>query len=390
MSLQIPFAAGSLALSSDRVSADDAARQERTAQEILRRLADGPGLILADEVGMGKTFVALAVAASVALTRPADGPVVVMVPPTLKHKWPKDWDVFSEHCLRGEAQRTLKAHSADSGVAFLRLLDNEPDRRTAIIFLTHGALNRSLTDEWVKLALIRRALARRTTREHVRRALPRFAGRLLRSQWVDRQAPDLWDRLLDQPPHQWLRLMRSTLGEKAPTDDPVPASLVAAMEDLDFEPVLDALESMPLRESAYVDDRLQRARQALSFVLGELWKAWQRAARFHSPLLVFDEAHHLKNVTQLSSLFVEEGASEDSEAVSRGPLAGVFTRMLFLTATPFQLGHHELINVLRRFAGIAWDSLDAPPMGKGPPTRRRWYLRIARRLVATPLRCSSR
>jgi superfamily II DNA or RNA helicase len=364
MSFGIPFATGAITLNTDRVSAEDAARQERTAQEILRRLADEPGLILADEVGMGKTFVALAVAASVALTRPDDGPVVIMVPPSLKHKWPKDWDVFCEHCLHGEAQRTLKAASADSGVAFLRLLDDEPNRRKAIIFLTHGALNRSLTDEWVKLALIRRALARRSTKEHVRRALPKFAGRLLRSQWVDHQAPGLWERLLERPPHQWLRLMQSALGEKAPTDDPVPTGLVDAIEGLDLEPVLSALESMPLRESTYVDSRLRSARQALSTALSELWTAWQRAARFHSPLLVFDEAHHLKNPTQLSSLFAEDGATEDSDHVSRGPLAGVFTRMLFLTATPFQLGHHELINVLRRFAGIAWDSQDAPSSGK--------------------------
>src|SRR5262245_36493008 len=159
MSFHVPFASDAISLGTDRVSTDDAARQQRTASEILRRLAEVPGLILADEVGMGKTFVALAVAASVALTRAAAGPVVVMVPPSLKDKWPKDWDVFREHCLRGQAQTLLQAASADSGVAFLRLLDDEPDRRKAIIFLTHGALNRSLTDEWVKLALIRRALA---------------------------------------------------------------------------------------------------------------------------------------------------------------------------------------------------------------------------------------
>jgi len=50
-----------------RISAEDAARQERTAREILARLTRQPGVILADEVGMGKTFVALAVAVSVAL-----------------------------------------------------------------------------------------------------------------------------------------------------------------------------------------------------------------------------------------------------------------------------------------------------------------------------------
>src|SRR5215831_10285500 len=41
-----------------RISAEDATRQEATAHEILQRLARQPGLILADEVGMGKTFVA--------------------------------------------------------------------------------------------------------------------------------------------------------------------------------------------------------------------------------------------------------------------------------------------------------------------------------------------
>ena len=114
---------------------------------------------------MGKTFVALAVAASVALARPDDGPIVVMVPSSLKDKWPKDWQVFREHCLQGEARERLgePAGRAESGVDLLRLLDDVAERRKAIIFLTHGGLNRSLTDEWVKLALIRRALLRRTS-----------------------------------------------------------------------------------------------------------------------------------------------------------------------------------------------------------------------------------
>ena len=41
----------------------DAERQEATAQSILSDLARQPGVILADEVGMGKTYVALAVIA---------------------------------------------------------------------------------------------------------------------------------------------------------------------------------------------------------------------------------------------------------------------------------------------------------------------------------------
>src|SRR5262249_20015637 len=215
----------------NRVSAEDALRQERTAQEILHRLESQPGVILADEVGMGKTFVALAVAASVALARPDDGPVVVMVPSSLKYKWPREWEVFRENSLKGEKTRFLDAGSADSGVSFLKLLDDPSEHTKEIVFLTHGALNRSLTDEWVKLALIRRALLRRTTREHVRKALPRFAGRLLRRQEVDRNAPDLWERLLDRPPDQWRRVMQRAGLQM--DDDPVPSALVEAMERLE-------------------------------------------------------------------------------------------------------------------------------------------------------------
>lgn len=362
MSFSIPYPEGVISLHTDRISAEDAQRQERTAREILRRLENQPGLILADEVGMGKTFVALAVASAVALARPDDGPVIVMVPPSLKQKWPKDWDVFHAKCLDQGICKRLDTKVADSGIDFMKLLDDPPDRRKEIVFLTHGALDRSLTDEWVKLALIRRALLRRTTMGHVRRALPRFAGRLLRRQWVDKKDPDLWEKLLDTPPDRWRRIIERTgLGID---DDPVPAKLIEVMGELDLQPVLDTLDRLPLRESHNIDERLQDARRALSEGLGNLWKAWLRKARFHSPLLIFDEAHHLKNITQLSSLFIEEGAAEDSDAVSRGPLAGVFSRMLFLTATPFQLGHKELINVLSRFEGINWNSPDAPPGGK--------------------------
>ncbi|MEW6260227.1 MAG: helicase-related protein [Thermodesulfobacteriota bacterium] len=37
-----------------------------------------------------------------------------------------------------------------------------------------------------------------------------------------------------------------------------------------------------------------------------------------------------------------------------------FDRMVFLTATPFQLGHQELIRVLRSFAAVRWSSSEAP------------------------------
>src|SRR3954465_8279874 len=86
-------------LRNDRVSNDDADRQQRTAAEILRRLDDQPGLVLADEVGMGKTYVALAVAVSVLEATRRKHPVVVMVPAAVADKWPTEWAVFEERCL---------------------------------------------------------------------------------------------------------------------------------------------------------------------------------------------------------------------------------------------------------------------------------------------------
>ena len=67
-------------LRNERVPDEDADRQSRTATEILHRLDNQPGVVLADEVGMGKTYVALAVAVSVLEATKRRRPVVVMVP----------------------------------------------------------------------------------------------------------------------------------------------------------------------------------------------------------------------------------------------------------------------------------------------------------------------
>jgi SNF2 family DNA or RNA helicase len=78
-----------------RVPEIDQTRQRAEVVEILRRLRDQPGVVLADEVGMGKTFVALAIAYSVAVRSPR-GPVIVMVPANLVDKWEQDLKTFCE------------------------------------------------------------------------------------------------------------------------------------------------------------------------------------------------------------------------------------------------------------------------------------------------------
>ena len=78
-----------------QIKEKDARRQEQTAKEILNRIRDKqPGLILGDEVGMGKTFVALSVAVSTHLSDPKRRPIVIMVPPNLMAKWELQYHLF--------------------------------------------------------------------------------------------------------------------------------------------------------------------------------------------------------------------------------------------------------------------------------------------------------
>lgn len=349
-----------------RIDEASARRQRATAHEILARLADHPGLVLADEVGMGKTYVALAVGVSIALQNIAQGngsgPVVVMVPPSVKHKWPQDFSVFRDRCLKREAQARvpLTATTAETGVDFLKLLDDPPERQKHLIFLTHGALSRGLSDPWVKLALIRRVF-RRPSLASVRRAFPRFAGKLLRLQ--SKTSDDVFWDCLEAPPTAW-RSILARYGIET-DDDPVPHALWHSVEELQgkpFDAIAEVLGSLPQRDSGQLDDRILEARRKISQAFDEVWRTWLAAAckKVRLPLLILDEAHHLKNrATRAASLFSEEVAEDDARAVA-GPLNGVFERMLFLTATPFQLGHHELLSVLSVFKNIDWTSPNAP------------------------------
>ena len=365
-----PFPSTRVTLANDRVSRDDSRRQEAATVEILKRLGRQPGVVLADEVGMGKTFVAMAVAASVIIDRPDAGPVVVMVPSSLKDKWPRDWALFQEKCLRRAPE--IRARSAKAGVAFLKLLDDPVDRRAHVIFLTHGALHRSLRDGFAQLALIRRAFKGRSTLQKQRARFHRFAGRLLRlDSSIEHRAPGLIGDLLERPCESWLKVIHRAHESfrESITDDPVPTHLAAALDAMDgpeLNGLVDALRDLPLNESANVRERLVEIRRVLKREMNGVWRVALNRSNFRSPLLILDEAHHVKNpATRLASLFVDPEAAEESEYfTTAGALGGKFERMLFLTATPFQLGHQELVRVLERFEGVNWRAARRPLMSR--------------------------
>lgn len=367
-----------------RISLEDATRQERTARELQRRLNSQPGVILADEVGMGKTFVALATAVSVAISDPKRRPVVIMVPPSLKQKWPTDFELFRQKCLPTKLAAKVTAAQADGAVRFFKLLDDPPSRRPHLIFLVHGAFSRQLVDKWVMLAFMRQSLHRRRDADDLRRRLPNVLSELLEMRWVGGTGSRIWAELLATPPAQWLKLLQrhsvDPEHDRDPNtdDDPVPDAVVRFLRGLtvsDTRGIFDALAAIPVRRSPTWSSRVREAARVIRAEIRKLWPRCIAALQLHLPLLVLDEAHHLKNPgTQLASLFRNEEAREDMEMI-RGAFGGVFERMLLLTATPFQLGHAELCSVLSTFGGTNWQARSAPEGGRAHFDRQMAQLR---------------
>lgn len=365
-----------------RVPEADQKRQRIEVQEILRRLRSQPGVILADEVGMGKTFVALATAYSVTVHSPR-GPVIVMVPANLVDKWEQDLKTFCElylenrHAVQcdGATRKDLTDPSAVRyGVArhsieLMRLLDDSPRERSHIIFLAQGAMGRRQTDKWVRLALIAEALRRHGRGKanrliQVKSQIHRFLGELLSAIGEERAhewGEELWQRLLKTGPEAWKDIYNNAVRDERRrlSDDPVPKSVTRALQRIELKPLAEALAQMPVRArggEARVSERLGVARKALREIEEHLWRKLLSEARWRSPLLVMDEAHHLKNPGTLLARQLQSPDSERDLRTGDGAMANAFDRMLFLTATPFQLGHHELVHVLKRFGDVRWDA----------------------------------
>ncbi|HID74909.1 MAG TPA: hypothetical protein EYP56_02815 [Planctomycetaceae bacterium] len=254
----------------ERVPREDQRRQRAEAKEILRRFRAQPGVVLADEVGMGKTFVALAVAYSIGI-QSRRGPVIVTVPANLIDKWVQDLKTFCELYLenrvpffRADASLRrlcdpppLRYGIARRSVELMKLLDDKPRHRCHLIFVAQGAMSRQQSDKWVRLALVREALRRHGRGKaqrliKVKRHIHRFIAELL---WAigEQKASDwgenLWHDLLQSDPRDWIELYNDSLRNDRHrlTDDPVPEAVVKALPRIDVRPLAEALEKMPIR-----------------------------------------------------------------------------------------------------------------------------------------------
>jgi hypothetical protein len=362
MSVNWPFAHDKLNLGGtgrSQIQPEDADRQTLTAKAILQDMSTQPGVLLSDEVGMGKTYVALATASSVIVaTGGKQGPVVIMVPSRLRGKWQREWHHFKRHCAVGGSLDWIRDTYAHSPTEFFKLLDGNDQNRKHLVFVTTGCFSGGLGDPWIKLAMIR--LARRHTKltSHQKARLYRWATELVRLVSWRNLTEEVVKKLMNTDPARWKDvLVREALLDEE-DDDPIPELLEKCEDKIDWTPLVEVIrQALPTRISVNIGERLKVVRSGFNAACRSIYNEWLQCSKWYSPLLVLDEAHHAKNDhTLLARLFRQ---SSDEVALLRGK----FQRMLFLTATPFQLGHQELIRVLKSFGAIRWNSPKAPPVG---------------------------
>ena len=134
----------------------------------------------------------------------------------------------------------------------------------------------------------------------MKKQIHHFLGELLwaigeerTSDWGD----ELWLKLLATDPEAWKEIYNAAQRDERRRlrDDPVPKSVTRTIRRMDLKPIAEALEEMPLRVSDRLSERLSVARRRLVQVEKTLWNRVLAQTRWRSPLLVLDEAHHLKN-----------------------------------------------------------------------------------------------
>jgi hypothetical protein len=339
----------------------DWSRQRHTALDILQRLKTQEGVILADQVGMGKTYVALAVAVSQILSTDEPGQVVIFVPAAVADKWVREWRKFSETLLAPGTGIRCVDQPVRSGEALLKQLDDAPETRAHVVVVTHTALTAMLKDTFIQLALLHYATRYQRDGADLRKRIAKWStgldGLFRDREFTTRRV----EKLLDTHPSKW-RDMWTRLGGAALSDDPVPAALEDTVRNLDLGALRAVIDALPIRSSESIRDRLENARKALANITQSTWKSLLSRTELDLPLLIVDEAHRLKNPNaKLGKLF-----GERSDAADSGAFRGIFRRMLFLTATPFELGHSELIEVLSRMGAVR--AADLPPV---PPLKDR-------------------
>ena len=170
------------------------------------RLATSPwqGILIADEVGLGKTISAIRIIRRLHSTGEA-GPVIIACPGSLRSKWKQEL----HH--RGD----LEAVVADSGRRLLRIVENLREGEPRVVIVSHGILRRSATLEQlmdtlpeVMLTIIDEAHHCRNPRNRLHDAAQLLTMRsrqsvLMTATPVNLREEELWVQLSLLAPDRW-------------------------------------------------------------------------------------------------------------------------------------------------------------------------------------------
>lgn len=290
----------------DGIPAADVDRQEDTVLRALEMLDDRPGVLLADEVGMGKTYEALGIAAATQYQNRRSRIVVVTPGPDLNTKWFSEFSRFREMYDFGE-----------NVVAVRSLAEFIQKARKHAVVVAPVTIFQSGRGAGAQTYLLSLYFYWKALHGHTANAImARFRDG--RHDRVDVAAERFLDVFgLSQVESHLVKAFRRGRSGGA-----------AGLDDLYERGGLDAFEN-----AAAVRNALYRARFVLT---GKLMPMLD--------LLIVDEAHKLKNPGSLRT------------QAMRRVFDGRFRKALFLTATPFQLDVAELREVFSLFTGAK----DAP------------------------------
>lgn len=271
------------------VPANEIRRQLRTASVLRDRLDEFGGVILGDEVGSGKTFVTFALLAHFLTTSPRKGAIVLVPTAQLEEKWERQMQTYFRAAIRDKrtANRLEGRIQRADRYSLPRLRPN------AVVIARHSLFSYQMSKYDVAAVV-----------ESYIRGLPspRPFRRFMKACGLN---PDegVWPSWADQSIlERDRRLLRP----------------------------LDVVYQRYQGGERQLADATRRAVQRVRLEMG-------RRLLPNASLIVVDEAHNLR--------------STDS-SVYRSlmhVLSGKFDALLFLTATPFQLGRSELRNVIEFF-----------------------------------------
>lgn len=356
----------------------DAPRQRQTVETILKRFFASRSSerfeiqILADEVGMGKTFVALGVAYSILeqlKSKRGESDlagcyqrVLVLTPPNyaLYNKWVREVSEFTKRCVLPAHQNQelffapQPIERLDDLAVQLRKGNRQPQVLVAKMSLFGG-------DKLEYYDLKRRFLL----------------GVLFRH-WGIRFNNDQRERLLRGAAEGWprrpemLTQLEEWEDERLPFSEDQLLGYLQCLNREDSKEVEAVLELCREVASPYFRDRDEGFRKIAGGLIQIYRLAAIRSIQKNFPLLIVDEAHNWKNGPEAGA----NGFRDFSKYI-----APHVRRALLLTATPFQLRPEEMLEILK-----VSDFMQPCPLREDSRARVEWLKKFRERTITPVLR----